>query len=77
MVRSGRIQARLAPLQQQAPPIEMQFSPTNQWSRRLFPALFRRYGLNPYRLYRQRLTTVTVRIPRGFVDQVLWPDFTS
>lgn len=38
-------------------------------------ALCRRYGLKPYRLYRQRLTTVMVRVPQAFVDQVLWPEF--
>ena len=70
-----RVRARLATLQQQDPPIEMQFSLVNQWSRRLFLALCRRYGLEPYRLYRQRLTTVMLRVPRGFVDQVLWPEF--
>ena len=53
----------------------MQFSLPDQWSRRLFLALCRRYGLKPYRLYRQRLTTVMLRVPRGFVDQVLWPEF--
>lgn len=47
----------------------------DEWSRRLFLALCRRYGLNPYRYHRQRRTTVMVRVPRGFVDQVLWPEF--
>ena len=41
----------------------------------LFLALCRRYGLSPYRLHRQRRNTVMVRAPRGFVDQVLWPEF--
>ena len=53
----------------------MQFSLRDQWSRRLFLALCRRYGLKPYRLYRQRLTTVMLRVPQAFVDQVLWPEF--
>ena len=70
-----RVRARLAELQRQDPPIEMQFSLADQWSRRLFLALCRRYGLDPYRLYRQRLTTVMLRVPKGFVDQVLWPEF--
>src|ERR1700681_3000747 len=43
--------------------------------RHLFLALCRRYGLSPYRLHRQRRNTVMVRAPRGFVDQVLWPEF--
>ncbi len=70
-----RVRARLAALERSDPPIEMQFSLQDQWSRRLFLALCRRYGLKPYRLYRQRLATVMLRVPHGFVDQVLWPEF--
>lgn len=70
-----RVRARLTELERRDAPIEMQFSLPDQWSRRLFLALCRRYGLKPYRLYRQRLTTVMLRVPRGFVDQVLWPEF--
>ncbi len=70
-----RVRKRLAGLERSDPPIEMQFSLQDHWSRRLFLALCRRYGLKPYRLYRQRLTTVMLRVPRGFVDQVLWPEF--
>ena len=70
-----RVRARLAELGRSDHPIEMQFFLPDQWSRRLFLALCRRYGLTPYRLRRQRLTTVMLRVPRGFVDQVLWPEF--
>jgi len=70
-----RVRARLAALQRDAPPVEMQFSLSDQWSRRLFVALCRRYGLAPYRLYRQRLTTVMLKAPRRFVEEVLWPEF--
>jgi hypothetical protein len=70
-----RVRARLAELERRDRTIEMQFSLPDQWSRRLFLALCRRYGLKPYRLHRQRLTTVMLRVPKGFVDQVLWPEF--
>ena len=70
-----RVRARLSELKRSDPPIELQFSLPDQWSRRLFLALCRRYGLDPYRLYRQRLTTVMLRAPKGFADQVLWPEF--
>jgi hypothetical protein len=70
-----RVQARLAELQRVDRPVEMQFSMPDQWSRRLFVALCRRYGLAPYRYRRQRLTTVVLRAPRGFIDEVLWPEF--
>ena len=70
-----RVRARLAELERSDRPIEMQFSLPDQWARQLFLALCRRYGLKPYRLYRQRVTTVMLRVPKGFVDQVLWPEF--
>lgn len=71
----GRVQARLNELGLRDLPVEMQFSLPDQWSRRLFVALCRRYELKPYRLYRQRLTTVMLHVPRSFIDQVLWPEF--
>lgn len=71
----GRVHARLAELQGRDKTIEMQFSLRDQWSRRLFLALCRRYGLKPYRLHRQHLTTVMLRVPQAFVDHVLWPEF--
>ena len=71
----NRVRERLAELGQRDPAIEMQFSMADQWSRRLFLALARRYGLKPYRYRRQRLTTVMIRVPKGFVEQVLWPEF--
>lgn len=70
-----RIQARLAELESSDPPIEMQFSLSDLWTRKLFLALCRRYGLRPYRLPRQRTTTVMLRVPKKFLDQVLWPEF--
>jgi hypothetical protein len=70
-----RVRARLAELQKRDPAAETQFSMPDQWSRRLFVALCRRYGLSPYRYRRQRLTTVVLRAPRGFIDEVLWPEF--
>jgi len=70
-----RVRARLADLEHKNPPIEMQFSLADQWSRKLFLALCRRYGLKPYRLYRQRVTTIMLKVPQAFVDQVLWPEF--
>ncbi len=70
-----RVRARLVDLEREDPPIEMQFSLGDPWSRKLFLALCRRYGLKPYRLYRKRVTTVMLKVPRSFVDQVLWPEF--
>jgi len=72
-----RIQKKLSDLQLDDPPVEYKFSMTNQWSKKLFIALLRRYGLKPYRYRRQRHTTVMVKISKSFVDETLWPEFTE
>jgi hypothetical protein len=73
----GRIRAKLAELERQNPATEVQFSIADPWSRHLFMALCRRYGLKPYRYPRQRRSTVIVRAPRSFIDQVLWNEFSD
>jgi hypothetical protein len=72
-----RVRARLAELGRGDPPIEMHFSVPDRWSRHLFIALCRRNGLTPYRYPRQRRNTIMVRAPKGFIDQVLWPEFSE
>jgi hypothetical protein len=70
-----RVKKALTAMVHTEPAVEMQFSMRDHWHRRLFAALCRRYGLNPYRYKRQRLTTVVVRAPRSFVDKTLWPEY--
>ena len=70
-----RVKKALASVQQTERPVEMQFSLPDRWQRRLFAALCRRYGLEPYRYKRQRYTTVMVRAPRSFIDRTLWPEY--
>ena len=70
-----RIRDRLGEIQELDPPVEYRFTMGNMYSRRLFTALLRRYGLNPYRYRGQRYTTVMVRVPQSFVDETLWPEF--
>jgi hypothetical protein len=72
-----RVRARLAELGRRDATIEMHFSMPDRWSRHLFLALCRRYGLAPYRYHRQRRNTVMVRAPKNFIDQVLWPEFSE
>lgn len=55
--------------------IEVRITLNDPWSRQLFVALCRRYGINPYRYARQRSTTVMVKLPKSFLDDVLWPEF--
>jgi hypothetical protein len=70
-----RIRHAIAAMQKTEPLQEMQFTLPDRWQRRLFAALCRRYGLEPYRYKRQRHTTVMVRCPRSFVNRTLWPEY--
>jgi len=70
-----RIRAALRSAEKTEATIEMQFRLPDRWSRRLFTALCRRYGLKPYRYPRQRYSTVVLRAPGSFLNQVLWPEF--
>ena len=53
----------------------MRFSLPDPWSRQMFIALCRRYGLRPYRYPRMRRQSVIVRAPETFLNTVLWPEF--
>src|SRR3990170_3414458 len=70
-----RMRARLHHVEKQDPPLEFKFTLTDIWSRKLFVALLRRYGIKPFRYQRQRHTTVMAFVPKTFVDETLWPEF--
>jgi hypothetical protein len=72
-----RIRERLRNVQATQPPEEFTFSMPDSWSRRLFTALLMRYGIQPYRYRGQRRTTVMARVPRKFLDETLWPEFSQ
>jgi hypothetical protein len=70
-----RVRKALGDTAKAEPPVEFKFTLPDRWRRRLFSALCRRYGLEPYRYKRQRYTTVMVRVPKSFVDKTLWPEY--
>lgn len=72
---ADRIRLQLGAAARTEPPIEMRFSIPNPWSRRLFIALARRYGLKPFRYARMKRQTVVLRAPRTFLERTLWPEF--
>lgn len=71
----ARIKNRLLAYERTEKAIEHRFKLNDDWSKKLFIALLRRYGLKPYRYARQRRTTVLVRVPRSFVNETLWPQY--
>lgn len=74
-VAMQKLQSKLRQIEEADPPVEYKFSLADMWSRKLFVALLRRYGMTPYRYPRQRHTTVMVRVSKSFVDTTLWPEF--
>ncbi len=70
-----RIRKKLAEMQVDEKPVEYKVLLRDYWSRKLFVALLRRYNLTPYRLYRQRYTTVMVKVPPKFLEEILFPEF--
>src|SRR5262245_53565901 len=72
---ADRIRAQLKEHATREQAIETQFSLPDPWSRRLFVALCRRYGLRAYRYPRMQRQTLILRAPMSFVHHVLWPEF--
>ncbi len=70
-----RIRDRLGHAAGKEKQIEVKFSISDTWSRQLFVALCRRYGLRPFRYRRMHHQTIIIKAPKGFVEQVLWPEF--
>lgn len=70
-----RIRARIAEIGTQEAPVEVRFSIPDPWSRKLFIALCRRYGLRPYRYPRMQRQSLIVKGPRSFLEGALWQEF--
>ena len=70
-----RIRQKLERMQLEEKPIEYKVLLRDYWSRKLFVALLRRYNLKPYRRYRQRYTTVMVKAPQKFLEEILFPEY--
>ena len=70
-----RLMKKLDQIKKDDPPIEYKFCFEDMWSRKLFVALLRRYGIKPYRYHRQKYTTVMARVSETFVNEILWKEF--
>ena len=74
---ADRIRALLENATGSEAPGDIRCSIPDMWSRQLFIALCRRYGIRPFRYRRMHMQTVVVKAPRSFFDRVLWPEFTD
>jgi hypothetical protein len=72
---AARIRARLKQTENREQPIEVRFRLTDPWSRQLFIALCRRYGMRVYRYPRMHQQSLIVKAPKSFIEKVLWPEF--
>lgn len=54
---------------------EWRFSIPDPWKRRLFRALCRHHGYEPFRYHRQRYSSVMLKASNVFVNEVLWPQY--
>jgi hypothetical protein len=70
-----RIRERLRLIEKAEPALEYRFTLHDSWSKSLFIALLRRYGISPFRYRGQRHTTVMAKVTRTFVNETLWPEF--
>jgi hypothetical protein len=70
-----RIRQRLGEVAGREKTIEVKFSIPDTWSRQLFVALCRRYGLRPFRYRRMHRQTIIVRAPKSFLEEVLRAEF--
>jgi len=61
---ADRIRARPRQEEKREKSVEMRFSLPDPWSRQMFIALCRRYGLRPYRYTRMRQQSVMLRAPQ-------------
>ncbi len=70
-----RIRERLGQAAGKEDFVEWKFSIPDMWSRQLFIALCRRYGLRPFRHPRTHSQTIMIKGPKSFIERTLWPEF--
>ena len=70
-----RIRERLGQTAGKERPVELRLSIPDVWSRQLFIALCRRYGLRPFRYRRMHRQSLVLKVPKSFLDATLWPEF--
>jgi hypothetical protein len=73
----GDPRKQLEQWRQREPDAEHQLTVATAPSQHLFVLICGWYGLRPHRRPRQRVITLCLEAPAGFVDQILWPLFVT
>jgi len=55
--------------------IEYRVTSHSKWEKKLFTAVCKKNGFNPYRYVRQKYTTTMVRVSKPVMDDILWPQY--
>jgi len=69
--------ARLAASRNREPDIEFKCALHDPIAHSVFLSLCVVYGLEPYRVPRQRTSDACIRAPRSFVRELFWPEFNA
>ncbi len=70
-----RILSKLKETRSKEKDVEYVLRLSDQWSKNLLLALCKRYNISPYRRYRQKYTTVMIKAPERFINEILWPEY--
>jgi len=55
--------------------VEYTIKTQDSWHKKLFVAICRKYNIKPYRYYRQKYTTVMIKINEVFLHEILWKEY--
>ncbi|MDQ7009387.1 MAG: hypothetical protein Q9M94_03800 [Candidatus Gracilibacteria bacterium] len=55
--------------------VEYTIKTADSWHKKLFVAICRKYDIEPYRYYRQRYTTVMIKVNETFLNEILWKEY--
>jgi hypothetical protein len=55
--------------------VEYTIKTQDSWHKKLFVAICNKYDIKTYRYYRQKYTTVMIKINEIFLNEVLWKEY--
>lgn len=71
----ANLKSKIDSYKQQDREIEWKFSMGNYFEKRLLKAILSKHGIESYRYYGQRHTTLNARAGKKIVDEVIWPQY--